>query len=118
MANLLPGIGARRCRKRSSLLRERNPGLQLRTHHGYFDTHGAENEAVLSDIRAYAPDVLMVGMGMPRQEIWVNENLERIAAQDYILLLRLHDGLYCGKNPGLSTVAGQQWFRMALSPTR
>jgi len=67
--------------KGAARLREQYPGLQLRTHHGYFDTHGAENEAVLSDIRAYAPDVLLVGMGMPRQEAWINENLDHIAAK-------------------------------------
>jgi N-acetylglucosaminyldiphosphoundecaprenol N-acetyl-beta-D-mannosaminyltransferase len=67
--------------KGAARLREQHPGLKLRTHHGYFDTHGAENEAVLSDIRAYAPEVLMVGMGMPRQEAWVTENLDHIAAR-------------------------------------
>jgi N-acetylglucosaminyldiphosphoundecaprenol N-acetyl-beta-D-mannosaminyltransferase len=62
-------------------LREQYPGLQLRTGHGYFDVHGAENEAVLGDIRAYSPDILMVGMGMPRQEAWINDNLNHIAAR-------------------------------------
>ena len=104
--------------KGAASLRERYPGLQLRTHHGYFDTQGAENEAVLADIRAYAPDVLMVGMGMPRQEIMGQRKPGPHCGTDYILLLRLHDGLHCGKNPGLSTVAGQQRFRMALSPAR
>jgi N-acetylglucosaminyldiphosphoundecaprenol N-acetyl-beta-D-mannosaminyltransferase len=72
-----PGI----VEKGAERLREQYPGLQLRTHHGYFDTHGAENDAVLRDIRDYAPDVLMVGMGMPRQEAWINENLNHIVAR-------------------------------------
>jgi N-acetylglucosaminyldiphosphoundecaprenol N-acetyl-beta-D-mannosaminyltransferase len=67
--------------KGAARLREQYHGLQLRTHHGFFDTRGAENEAVLADIRVYAPDVLMVGMGMPRQEAWINENLNHIAAR-------------------------------------
>ena len=66
--------------KGAALLREQYPGLQLRTHNGYFDPHGAENETILSDIRDYAPDVLLVGMGMPRQEAWINDNLNDIAA--------------------------------------
>jgi N-acetylglucosaminyldiphosphoundecaprenol N-acetyl-beta-D-mannosaminyltransferase len=44
-------------------------GLQIATHHGYFDaaTASSENLAVLAEINDYAPDILMVGMGMPRQ---------------------------------------------------
>jgi N-acetylglucosaminyldiphosphoundecaprenol N-acetyl-beta-D-mannosaminyltransferase len=67
--------------KGAANLREKYAGLQLRTHHGYFDLYGPENEAVLADIRAYAPDVLMVGMGMPRQEEWIHANLAEIAAR-------------------------------------
>jgi len=67
--------------KGAEILRARYTGLQLRVHHGYFDTQGTANQAVLSDIRAYAPDVLMVGMGMPRQEAWINKNLEDIFAR-------------------------------------
>jgi N-acetylglucosaminyldiphosphoundecaprenol N-acetyl-beta-D-mannosaminyltransferase len=29
---------------------------------------------VIVDINAYAPHILMVGMGMPRQELWILEN--------------------------------------------
>jgi N-acetylglucosaminyldiphosphoundecaprenol N-acetyl-beta-D-mannosaminyltransferase len=40
---------------------------------GYFDaTPGsADNAAVLADIARFAPNVLLVGMGMPRQELWI-----------------------------------------------
>ena len=34
----------------------------------------AENRAVLAEIAAFDPHVLMVGMGMPLQEIWALEN--------------------------------------------
>src|ERR1700727_1395112 len=62
-------------------LRENHPGLQLHTHHGYFDGGGAGNDAVLEDIRAYDPHVLLVGMGMPRQEAWITENIKEISAR-------------------------------------
>jgi N-acetylglucosaminyldiphosphoundecaprenol N-acetyl-beta-D-mannosaminyltransferase len=71
-----PGIAEEGARQ----LRRQYPGLQIRTHHGYFDTHGVANKAVLADIAAYAPHVLLVGMGMPRQEIWIEANLDRIEA--------------------------------------
>ncbi|MGQ9622397.1 MAG: WecB/TagA/CpsF family glycosyltransferase [Candidatus Caldatribacteriaceae bacterium] len=36
-------------------------------HHGYF----TEDEEVLEDIRRKCPSVLFVGMGVPRQEMWI-----------------------------------------------
>jgi N-acetylglucosaminyldiphosphoundecaprenol N-acetyl-beta-D-mannosaminyltransferase len=52
------------------------PAVQVASHHGYFDVEqgSAENTAVVEAIRDYAPDIVLVGMGMPRQEIWTLEN--------------------------------------------
>lgn len=63
-------------------LGERYPRLRLATHHGHFsmDRDGAENGAVIRRINAFEPDILLVGMGMPRQEIWVHENAGRLSA--------------------------------------
>lgn len=69
-----PGVAERAAEK----LRSEFPGLLLQTHHGYFDVIGNENEEVLRKINTYRPHVLMVGMGMPRQEHWVLDNLERL----------------------------------------
>jgi N-acetylglucosaminyldiphosphoundecaprenol N-acetyl-beta-D-mannosaminyltransferase len=57
--------------------------LELEAHHGYFDaTPGSpENGEVLDRIAAFRPDLLLVGMGMPRQERWVVENRDRIRAE-------------------------------------
>ncbi len=57
-------------------VRQDYPAAQIASHHGYFDvTSGsAENEAVVAKIRDYQPDIVLVGMGMPRQEIWTLEN--------------------------------------------
>jgi N-acetylglucosaminyldiphosphoundecaprenol N-acetyl-beta-D-mannosaminyltransferase len=56
------------------------PTLRAETHHGYFDTStgSIENEQVLRTINCYRPHVLFVGMGMPRQERWILENVERL----------------------------------------
>ena len=59
-------------------LKERYPQLVIQTRHGYFSPE--ENDAVLEEIADFQPNVLMVGMGMPRQEHWVLDNLERIQA--------------------------------------
>lgn len=56
------------------------PGVRIETHHGYFDASpgSAENAAVLEQINAFGPHVLLVGMGMPRQEIWIGQNLDAL----------------------------------------
>jgi N-acetylglucosaminyldiphosphoundecaprenol N-acetyl-beta-D-mannosaminyltransferase len=66
----------------ASILREKFPGLQIACAHGYIDMDkdSEENLATLAAINAYKPHVLMVGMGMPRQEHWISENLEYIHA--------------------------------------
>lgn len=68
-----PGVAA----KAESIFKNEIPGLQMKTMHGYFDvTPGSkENQLVLESINAYKPNILMVGMGMPRQECWVTANL-------------------------------------------
>ena len=51
-------------------LQRQHPGLQVvGTGHGYFT--GAELPAVLDRIRAAGPDLLLVGMGFPRQEYFI-----------------------------------------------
>lgn len=63
-------------------LRKIYPGLQLEVSDGYFDARpdSAENEALIQRINAYKPDLLMVGMGMPRQEFWTQDNFDRLDA--------------------------------------
>ncbi|MDV6331649.1 WecB/TagA/CpsF family glycosyltransferase [Asticcacaulis sp. 201] len=56
----------------------RYPDVHLDLHTGFFDMAGAENDALLADLAAKKPDVLLVGMGMPRQETWILTNLDRL----------------------------------------
>ncbi|BAZ20173.1 WecB/TagA/CpsF family glycosyl transferase [Kalymmatonema gypsitolerans NIES-4073] len=71
-----PGVAERGAR----MLREKFAGLQISTGHGYINIEkgSPESLATLAAINAYQPHVLMVGMGMPRQEYWILDNLERI----------------------------------------
>jgi len=58
------------------------PDVQLATHHGYFDMapDSAENAKVVDQINAFGADIVLVGMGMPRQEIWILRNLDALTA--------------------------------------
>ncbi|MEH1796762.1 MULTISPECIES: WecB/TagA/CpsF family glycosyltransferase [unclassified Nostoc] len=70
----------------ASILHQRFPSLQIACAHGYIDMDkdSQENLATLAAINAYKPHVLMVGMGMPRQEHWISENLEHIHANSIL----------------------------------
>jgi N-acetylglucosaminyldiphosphoundecaprenol N-acetyl-beta-D-mannosaminyltransferase len=67
-------------------LRSMFPKLQIASHHGYFNATSAsyENQKVLAEITAFRTDILMVGMGMPRQEHWILDNLDSI--NSYVIL--------------------------------
>ena len=58
------------------------PDVQLATHHGYFDMSpgSAENDAIVDEINAFGADIVLVGMGMPRQEVWILRNIDRLRA--------------------------------------
>jgi N-acetylglucosaminyldiphosphoundecaprenol N-acetyl-beta-D-mannosaminyltransferase len=73
-----PGVAEKGAR----LLRAQYPGLQIAVHDGYFDASAAsaQNREALAAIRAFTPHVLLVGMGMPRQEAWILENRPSLAA--------------------------------------
>jgi N-acetylglucosaminyldiphosphoundecaprenol N-acetyl-beta-D-mannosaminyltransferase len=62
-------------------LAERYPNVTIGCQHGFFDHAPAstENRQVLARISAFDPHVLLVGMGMPLQELWALENRPWIA---------------------------------------
>lgn len=58
----------------AAILEVRFPGLQIAgTHDGYFG--GNESPAIVEGIRGSGARLLFVGMGSPRQEFWLAENL-------------------------------------------
>lgn len=63
-------------------VRKTYPGLQIAGHHGYFDAEpgSRQNHAIVQEINALAPHVLIVGMGMGRQERWILQNIKNLDA--------------------------------------
>lgn len=57
----------------------RQPTLKLALANGYFDpADPVENAEVIQWIEHQKPDVLLVGMGMPRQERWLQQNFDAL----------------------------------------
>jgi len=109
-----PGVAARAAER----LRHRYPGLKISgVHHGYFAASQAPS--VMAEIVASAPRFLAVGMGHPRQELWLAANMP---ALDGVL------GLACGgsldvlagevrRAPGWVQRAGLEWlYRICQAP--
>jgi N-acetylglucosaminyldiphosphoundecaprenol N-acetyl-beta-D-mannosaminyltransferase len=55
-------------------VRRRYPNIRLAGQHGYF----ANSRETVEKINAFGTQVLMVGMGMPRQERWILENRDNL----------------------------------------
>ncbi len=75
-------------------LTKKYPGIKIAgTHHGYFSCEDSQNcedvkngnsvrdkkeEEIIDEIKENKPDILLVGMGVPKQEKWINKNLEKL----------------------------------------
>jgi N-acetylglucosaminyldiphosphoundecaprenol N-acetyl-beta-D-mannosaminyltransferase len=105
-------------------LERQYPGLAIRgTHHGYFNKQSgnAENEAVLGQIRAAAPDILVVGFGMPLQEQWLQANWGKLACHIGLTGGAVFDYMSGGvrRPPRLLSEHGLEWLgRLIIEPRR
>ncbi|OQX65929.1 MAG: hypothetical protein B5M55_02150 [Desulfococcus sp. 4484_242] len=61
-------------------LKARFPRLLVAgVHHGYFHHHARQQEALFSNLKAADIDILLVGMGSPMQEFWINSHISRFS---------------------------------------
>jgi N-acetylglucosaminyldiphosphoundecaprenol N-acetyl-beta-D-mannosaminyltransferase len=105
-------------------LRKLYPSLQIEVNDGYFDERygSAENEALVQRINTYEPDLLIVGMGMPRQEFWTHDNFARVKAHVILSSAGAAFDYVAGTvptPPRWSGRLGLEWaFRLANDPLR
>lgn len=109
--------------KGGKVLRASFPGLNLKTHHGFFSKEkaGFENQTVLAQIAAFQPHILFVGMGMPYQESWVDENYDALHTNVIVTSGATLD-YFAGAlpiPPRWVGMAGLEWlYRLAHEPRR
>lgn len=86
---------------------------------GYFDP--SQSEAIIAESNRLAPHVLIVGMGAPRQELWVSDHFDKLnvgVAWCVGALLEYVAGV-TRRAPVWMRKAGLEWvFRLALEPRR
>jgi N-acetylglucosaminyldiphosphoundecaprenol N-acetyl-beta-D-mannosaminyltransferase len=103
-----PGVAE----KAAYMLSLRHPSLKVGYHHGYFRKDGEENENVLDELEKFHPDLLFIGFGMPLQERWISDNLDRLHSR-VILPLGACLDIYTGKlfrGPKWMTDNGMEWL--------
>ena len=106
-----------------SRLASRWPGVTFAGHHGYFDHARAhsDNQTLVESINAFRPDVLLVGMGMPLQEIWIEQNYASLDSGVVLSVGAAFDyeaGAQKPAPPIYSELCLEWLFRLAHDPRR
>jgi N-acetylglucosaminyldiphosphoundecaprenol N-acetyl-beta-D-mannosaminyltransferase len=106
-------------------LRQRFPGLDIDGQHGFFDLGdqqpGSYQSEILAWLEARDHDILIVGMGMPRQEEWIERVQHLIPSRVF-----LPTGAYLDYQVGVQKMPprwmgqlGLEWvYRLMMSPRR
>ena len=98
------------------------PRLDVRgTHHGYFGLGSPHSDRVLEHIAETKPDIVLVGMGTPQQELWVHRNRDRIDAPVVWTVGALFDYMSgrVPRAPHWISDNGFEWiYRLAVEPRR
>lgn len=113
-----PGVA----REAGERLRRRHPGLRVvGTHHGFFEAGSPHAERVVEDINERRPDILLAGMGTPKQELWVERHAAALEADVLWTVGALFDVVSgrVPRAPGWLADNGLEWiFRLGIEPQR
>ncbi len=85
-------------------------------HHGYFDGKGPVEE-----ISEKKPDIILVAMGVPKQELWIYENMEKFRKGLFIGVGGTFDVMagFKKRAPKWMVKAGLEWlYRIFQDPKR
>lgn len=97
---------------------ERHPSLRVAgTHHGYFRDDDENAAALLAQLRETRPDIVLTGMGMPRQEYWADGVRPRLDHGVIIAtgaLFRWYTGIE-RRAPRWMSGHGMEWLHRLLS---
>lgn len=114
-----PGIAERAAQRLSVAA----PRATIAVEHGFFDaTPGSnDNARVLAAVTDFQPNILFVGMGMPRQEAWIADNMAELP-RAVILSVGAAFDYEAGEQkaaPRWMGRIGLEWlFRLVVDPKR
>jgi N-acetylglucosaminyldiphosphoundecaprenol N-acetyl-beta-D-mannosaminyltransferase len=90
-------------------------------HHGYFELDSPHDQRVIEDINERQPDILLVGMGTPKQELWVERRWQQLDVDVLWTVGALFDYVSgrVPRAPAWLADNGLEWiFRLAIEPQR
>ena len=109
-------------REAAGRLKQFYPQLDVAgTHHGFFDLDSPHNERVLEHIAGHRPRIVLVGMGTPKQELWVDRYADRLDGAVVWTVGSLFDYVsgHMPRAPRWLADNGLEWiFRLAIEPQR
>jgi N-acetylglucosaminyldiphosphoundecaprenol N-acetyl-beta-D-mannosaminyltransferase len=91
------------------------------SHHGFFELDSPHNERVIEHINDHGPSIVLVGMGTPKQELWVDRYADRLQGAVVWTVGALFDYVsgHMPRAPRWLADNGLEWiFRLAIEPTR
>jgi N-acetylglucosaminyldiphosphoundecaprenol N-acetyl-beta-D-mannosaminyltransferase len=106
----------------AGMVKEKHPALRVAGFNdGFFHLDGEESIRIIRDIQRLRPDVILTGMGMPRQEKWAWQARHRLG-QGVIIATGALFRWYTGtekRAPRWVTQSGFEWLaRLAGSPRK
>jgi N-acetylglucosaminyldiphosphoundecaprenol N-acetyl-beta-D-mannosaminyltransferase len=100
-------------------MEQRHPGVVAGFHNGFFKENSPEETAIVRQINQSGADVLVLCMGMPRQEFWAERHRNHLACSS-ILMAGASMAFLTGfrrRGPRWATDRGLEWFfRLAYEP--
>ena len=111
-----PGVTA----AAAAQLTARYPTLSIKTDHGFHPRTGAPDTACIERINGFETDILLVGMGTPEQERWVQQRRVAIKAP-VVWCIGATADVISGKTPRGPTwlVEHAEWLaRLSTEPAR
>jgi N-acetylglucosaminyldiphosphoundecaprenol N-acetyl-beta-D-mannosaminyltransferase len=90
-------------------------------HHGFFDLDSPHNDRVIEDIVDHGSRIVLVGMGTPKQELWVDRYADRLDGAVVWTVGALFDYVsgHTPRAPRWLADNGLEWiFRLAIEPQR
>lgn len=96
--------------------------IRIKGHHGYFPLNDREsNQKIVAEINEFNPNILIVGMGMPLQEYWVQQHQEQLKVNSILLGGAVIDRLAgeVPECPEFLSKNGLEWlYRLIREPKR
>jgi len=105
--------------KASEWLRRRHPRLSVGFHHGFFSDTDLPD--LFKQISEYRPHILLVGMGMPRQEDWILSACQHVRANVIVnggAMVEYMVGEQKATPRWLGQLGFEWLFRLATQPRR